>query len=61
MLEVDCFICGDELNELGAFIFSPPSAWLESERYHLCKRCWELVFDAFIIKMRKQTWRDKKK
>ena len=61
MLEIDCYICGDELNEPGGLMFSPINAWSELEKNHICKRCWELVWDAYIVKLRKQLWRDKRK
>lgn len=41
MISVDCCKCGDELNELGGLLFSPPNREnaLKIQKYHLCRQC----------------------
>lgn len=44
MLELRCDRCGDELNQPGALLFSPPrdDGWLV-EKYHLCVECYAKI------------------
>ena len=60
MLEIDCAICGDELTTSGALLFSPPFI-NQVSKYHLCQRCWSLTWNTFLLKLKDQIWRDKRK
>lgn len=47
MLKLKCNKCGQELNQPGALVFSPPkeNLWAKGlvEKHHLCWRCWEIL------------------
>ena len=40
MLKIKCDICGKELNEPGALLFSPPNKYIV-HKYHICKDCYK--------------------
>jgi len=35
-----CDLCGDELTEPGALIFSPPNERHRVGKFHICTDCW---------------------
>lgn len=35
-----CDMCGQELTEFGAILFSPPDAQSSVKKYHICKHCY---------------------
>lgn len=35
-----CSICGDELRDYGALMFSPPNREGITIKWHVCKKCW---------------------
>ena len=41
MLILYCNICGRELEEPGALLFSPPDKYGQTLKYHLCKKCYQ--------------------
>lgn len=51
-INIKCFTCGDELQEQGALVFTPPNEFDECEKIHLCNRCWELSYEYYFKKMR---------
>lgn len=46
-----CSKCGGELETSGALAFSPP---IENkvEKYHICKKCWELFLVWLLAERR---------
>jgi len=52
MLEIKCDICGKQLREPGALVFSPPTdkSWTV-EKYHVCAKCWLTI--ASLLKGQK--------
>ena len=51
---VCCDRCGEELNEKGAIIFSPPFDFHghdACDKYHICVKCWEWFIDITEIKL----------
>ena len=44
MLKIDCDICGEELQQAGALLFSPPDMFGRVKQCHLCQAC----FDKFL-------------
>lgn len=50
MISIFCLKCGDELEEPGGLVFSPPSKTLQSRavsKIHLCVKCYKEV-EKFI-------------
>jgi hypothetical protein len=56
MLELRCNACGQELNQPGALLFSPPTGdgWLV-EKYHLCVSCWGAMTEPLRARMQAST------
>lgn len=50
MIEIHCSVCGDELKEQGALMFSPPTEGTVVKN-HLCTMCSKLVY-KFLDNMR---------
>jgi len=44
MLKLKCNVCNKELEELGALCFSPPNEKSTVKKYHVCKKCWEMIY-----------------
>ena len=40
MIKPVCDICGKELNEFGALLFSPPDEERKVVKSHICKECY---------------------
>lgn len=38
-----CDLCGEELNEYGAILLSPPDDSGSVKKYHICKKCYEKI------------------
>ena len=49
-----CDICGDELMEPGALMFSPPNREDIVIKEHICKKCWGVFVLFFSSSKRKQ-------
>ena len=43
MIAPTCDKCGQELGEFGALAFSPPEADGNVRKFHICRRCFELL------------------
>lgn len=54
MLKVNCSVCGKELNEPGALLFSPPDEYNQTFKTHICEECYKklshIIFDSEIMK-----------
>lgn len=42
-----CDRCGEELDEFGALLFSPPDKKNMVRKYHLCKSCFKIIVAQF--------------
>lgn len=58
-IEIKCYLCGDELEEQGALILSPPFTEEETtmyvgkvDKYHICKRCWKIMYLDFLERLK---------
>jgi len=40
-IKIKCDICGEELLELGALLFSPPNKNKLCNKYHICNNCFK--------------------
>jgi len=40
MISPKCDICGKELSEFGALLFSPPDKSGNVRKFHICKNCY---------------------
>jgi hypothetical protein len=49
MIKPICDKCKNELNELGAILFSPPDAAGLVKKIHLCVKCYNEVHDFLFV------------
>jgi len=42
---INCHKCGKRLNELGALVFSPPIVANDVMKFHICRKCYYLLFN----------------
>lgn len=42
MIKIKCVACGEELEELGAILLSPPNFKGYVKKRHLCRHCYKM-------------------
>jgi len=42
----NCHMCGQQLQDFGALVFSPPDHYEDCHKYHVCRICWDEVQKA---------------
>lgn len=52
MIEIKCYVCGDELTKPGGLLFSPANEFDECTKTHLCIRCYDLTYKTFLTPLR---------
>ncbi len=51
MIKADCIMCSEEIMNYAALLFGPPSGFGDScLKIHLCKPCYQLIFDYIVKK-----------
>ena len=43
MIKPNCDLCGKELTDFGALLFSPPNEKNEVKKFHICKLCYNTL------------------
>jgi ribosome-binding protein aMBF1 (putative translation factor) len=49
-IQPKCEMCGKELEDFGAILFSPPDEESKTLKLHLCVNCYKKVFKKFKYK-----------
>ena len=49
MIKVNCIKCGNELDDMGAVILSPPWSDRRVTKSHLCTTCWDRLRTWLLI------------
>lgn len=55
-IQVQCDRCGEELNQKGAILFSPPfdyQGYDVCDKYHICVKCWNWLIKVTTAKPNK--------
>lgn len=47
-MKIQCIDCGNDLQEPGALIFSPPDKNDFCQKLHLCVDCWEVLQEDLL-------------
>lgn len=63
MLKLNCDICGKELQEPGALLFSPPEGNPKCEciKLHICVKCFDIMLKQLYKKVNRRRKHAKRK
>ena len=50
MISPKCDLCGKELNDYGALLFSPPDEKNNVKKAHICKDCYNKLKEEYNLK-----------